>query len=155
VAVSTTTLTTGTFYHLACTWDGTNLKLYINGSQNQSVAQTITPAPNTSPLYIGQFGASSDFASGVIDDVRLYNRALSATEVTTDMNTAVGNPPPSPTPPPPPATVTGDLNNDSHVNIFDLSIMLSNYGKTGTGDLNNDGLINIFDLSILLSNYGQ
>jgi hypothetical protein len=155
VAVSTTTLTTGTFYHLACTWDGTNLKLYINGSQNQSVAQTITPAPNTSPLYIGQFGASNDFASGVIDDVRLYNRALSATEVTTDMNTAVGNPPPSPTPPPPPATVTGDLNNDSHVNIFDLSIMLSNYGKTGTGDLNNDGLINIFDLSILLSNYGK
>jgi hypothetical protein len=50
--------------------------------------------------------------------------------------------------------VTGDLTNDSHVNIFDLSIMLSSYGKTGAGDINNDGLVNIFDLSILLSHYG-
>ncbi len=52
---------------------------------------------------------------------------------------------------------TGDLNNDGQVNIFDLSILLSNYGQTGTasqGDLNGDGTIGVFDLSILLSNYG-
>jgi hypothetical protein len=149
-ATSTTALITGTFYHLACTWDGTNLKLYVNGSLNRTVAQTLTPAANTSPFYIGQFGASSDFTSGAIDDVRLYNRALSASEVSTDSSTPVGNPTP-------PASVTGDLNNDSHVNIFDLSIILSNYGKPppATGDINNDGLINIFDLSILLSNYGK
>jgi hypothetical protein len=58
-------------------------------------------------------------------------------------------------------TKTGDLNADSQVNIFDLSILLSNYSKTAAQssnpgcDLNNDGLINIFDLSILLSNYGK
>jgi hypothetical protein len=56
---------------------------------------------------------------------------------------------------------TGDLNADSQVNIFDLSILLSNYGKTKAQasnpacDLNNDSTINIFDLSILLSNYGK
>jgi hypothetical protein len=56
---------------------------------------------------------------------------------------------------------TGDLNSDNLVNIFDLSILLSNYGKTKAQatnpacDLNNDSQINIFDLSILLSNYGK
>jgi hypothetical protein len=56
---------------------------------------------------------------------------------------------------------TGDLNSDNVVNIFDLSILLSNYGKTKAQasnpacDLNNDNVVNIFDLSILLSNYGK
>jgi hypothetical protein len=56
---------------------------------------------------------------------------------------------------------TGDINADNVVNIFDLSILLSNYGKTKAQattpacDLNNDSQINIFDLSILLSNYGK
>ena len=51
----------------------------------------------------------------------------------------------------------GDLNSDSHVNITDLSILLSHYGTSGTpsqGDCNSDGSINITDLSILLSHYG-
>jgi hypothetical protein len=54
----------------------------------------------------------------------------------------------------------GDLNNDNFVNITDLSIILSDYGKTKAQalnpacDINNDNNVNIFDLSILLSNYG-
>ena len=48
----------------------------------------------------------------------------------------------------------GDCNNDKKVNIFDLSILLSNWQKaTNTCNLNGDGVINIFDLSILLSNW--
>jgi hypothetical protein len=56
---------------------------------------------------------------------------------------------------------TGDLNNDGQVSIFDLSILLSNFGKTTfqasspACDLNNDGQVSIFDLSILLSNFGK
>jgi hypothetical protein len=56
---------------------------------------------------------------------------------------------------------TGDLNSDNSINIFDLSILLTNYGKTSLQssnpacDLNSDGNINIFDLSILLSLYGS
>jgi hypothetical protein len=63
-------------------------------------------------------------------------------------------------PPPPPTTKTGDLNSDGLVNIFDMSILLSNYGKTTSQasnpacDLNSDGNINIFDLSMMLSLYG-
>jgi hypothetical protein len=60
-----------------------------------------------------------------------------------------------------PTNKNGDLNNDNAVNIFDLSILLSNYGKTqaqstnAKTDLNSDGNVNIFDLSTLLSNYGK
>jgi subtilisin family serine protease len=53
----------------------------------------------------------------------------------------------------PPGT-TGDLNGDGVVNIFDLSILLSNWGTSDPiADINNDGTVNIFDLSILLSNW--
>ncbi|HET9721518.1 MAG TPA: dockerin type I domain-containing protein [Candidatus Saccharimonadales bacterium] len=49
----------------------------------------------------------------------------------------------------------GDLNSDGHVNITDLSIMLSNWGTTNsTCDLNTNGSVDIFDLSILLSHFG-
>jgi len=54
-------------------------------------------------------------------------------------------------------TVTGDLNGDGHVNVFDLSIFLNHWQQTGASlpeDFNNDGTVNIFDLSILLSHYG-
>lgn len=52
------------------------------------------------------------------------------------------------------AVLKGDCNSDGKVNIFDLSIMLSNWKKaTTTCDLNGDSIINIFDFSILLSNW--
>jgi hypothetical protein len=54
------------------------------------------------------------------------------------------------------AGVIGDLNGDGTVNVFDLSILLSDWGtNTATADLNHDGTVNVFDLSTLLSNWGQ
>lgn len=55
-----------------------------------------------------------------------------------------------------PPAKQGDLNSDSKVDIFDLSILLSNYNKTGTNtaDINGDNIVNITDLSILLSKWG-
>ncbi len=46
-----------------------------------------------------------------------------------------------------------DINSSGKVDIFDLSILLRNWGKSGQGDLNNSGLIDIFDLSILLRSW--
>lgn len=54
-----------------------------------------------------------------------------------------------------PVAKKGDLDNDGKIDIRDLSLMLSSYGKSGSGDINNDGVINIVDLSILLSNWGK
>ncbi len=51
-----------------------------------------------------------------------------------------------------------DVNGDGHVNATDLSILASNYGKSGQtfaqGDINGDSSVNILDLSILASNWG-
>ena len=89
VLSSSTPMTAGQFRHLACTWNGTTLSLYIDGVLNTSVTQNLTPAGNTSPLYIGQFGGNSDRLSGIIDEVRIYNRALSQAEIQFDMNTPI------------------------------------------------------------------
>lgn len=60
--------------------------------------------------------------------------------------------------PPTPTPVPGDITGDNHVTLADLSILLSNFGKSGTraqGDVNGNGTINLSDLSIVLSNFGK
>ncbi len=86
---STTTIAANQFRHLACTWNGTTLSLYIDGVLNNSTGQTITPAGNTSLLYIGQFGGNADRLNGTIDEVRIYNRALSQADILRDMNSPI------------------------------------------------------------------
>ncbi|HVX24297.1 MAG TPA: Ig-like domain-containing protein [Candidatus Saccharimonadales bacterium] len=55
----------------------------------------------------------------------------------------------------PPPPLSGDLNDDHKVNIYDLSILLSHWNKAGAGDFNKNGRVDIFDLSTLLSHYGD
>ncbi|MBU4421551.1 LamG domain-containing protein [Patescibacteria group bacterium] len=73
----------GRWIHLAMTWDGTNQTIYLNGAQSTS---TIQGSPNFDGLSranrIGAQWNSTFFFNGKIDDVRMYNRALSAEEVT-------------------------------------------------------------------------
>ncbi len=61
---------------------------------------------------------------------------------------------------PVPPTIPGDINGDSHVDIYDLSILSTNWqtlsGATkAQGDLNGDGSVDIYDLSILSTNWGK
>ncbi len=67
--------------------------------------------------------------------------------------------PPTPTPPtpnPPSSGKAGDLNGDNKVNLTDLSLLLSSWGKADTkADLNKNGKVDLPDLSILLSNWGK
>jgi autotransporter-associated beta strand protein len=78
-----------TWTHLATTYDGATLRLYVNGVQ--VVSQAVTGAIRTSSgaLSIGGNAVWGEYFRGRIDDVRVYNRALSAAEVQTDMNTPV------------------------------------------------------------------
>jgi hypothetical protein len=49
----------------------------------------------------------------------------------------------------------GDANHDSHVDILDLSTLLTNYGTTNTAcDFNASGTVDVFDLSALLTHFG-
>jgi hypothetical protein len=55
-----------------------------------------------------------------------------------------------------PKRKVADLNNDTRINIRDLSILLSKWNTTNaTADLDNSGRVNIRDLSILLSRWGK
>jgi hypothetical protein len=72
-------------------------------------------------------------------------------------NVTVSNTTSPPQPPPPPPVTPGssnpDLDGNGIVDIFDLSKLLSNYGKSGVGDLDGNGIVDIFDLSRLLAQY--
>jgi hypothetical protein len=53
-------------------------------------------------------------------------------------------------------TKTADLNNDSKIDVLDMSQLLSKWGTTDSiADINSDGTVNIIDLSILLSTWGS
>lgn len=73
------TLAMNTWQHLAVTYNGTNFVFYINGNAVTSVAGSLGPA-NAEALKIGDSGTCSGFV-GLIDEVALYNRALTTNEI--------------------------------------------------------------------------
>jgi len=76
-------LNTNIWYHITLTWDGTNYVVYVDGGAKASGTYTGLPILETY-ADIGNNGYSSNRSeafSGIIDDVRIYNRALNAAEV--------------------------------------------------------------------------
>jgi len=84
---SSTVLATNTWYHIVILYDGTtNHYIYINGVQ---VGFSATPTLNTSntPIYIGPAVTTTWGAfNGKIAALRIYNRALTSSDVTTNFN---------------------------------------------------------------------
>ena len=78
-----------TWTHLAVTYDGTTLRLFVNGVQTSNKATTGALVTSTRPLRIGGNAVWGEHFAGVIDEVRIYNRALTAAEIAADMTTPV------------------------------------------------------------------
>jgi hypothetical protein len=77
-----TTLATGQWYHVAATWDGANVRIYVNGVlDNTPTARTGSIGTDTRALYIGGRSGGTDCFNGIVYDVRLYSRALLPTEI--------------------------------------------------------------------------
>jgi hypothetical protein len=77
-----TALATGQWYHVAMTWDGSYVRLYVNGaSDNTPAAKSAPIGTDARALYIGGRIGSTDFFDGILDDVRLYNYALGSSEI--------------------------------------------------------------------------
>jgi len=89
-AIGASPLSAVAWTHLACTYDGASVRLYVNGFQAGNVSATGAITTSTSPLTMGGNTPYGEFFNGRIDDVRVYNRALSLAEIQTDMNTPVG-----------------------------------------------------------------
>jgi hypothetical protein len=75
-----TKATTGTFQHVAATYDGSTLRLFVGGAQVASVGVSGTIPVGPGPLLIGNDGAERRFA-GTIDNITFSNRALDAAAV--------------------------------------------------------------------------
>ena len=86
--LGTAALATNTWTFLAETYDGSTLRLYVNGTLVSSQAQTGSIPTSTNPLQIGGDSIYGQYFAGMIDDVRIYNIALTATQIQSDMNHA-------------------------------------------------------------------
>ena len=89
-AYGTAALPANTWSFLTETYDGATLRLYLNGNQIASQAATGNIASSTNPLQIGGDGFYSQYFNGAIDNIRIYNTALTAAAIQTDMTTPIG-----------------------------------------------------------------
>ena len=80
--------TANTWAHLALTYDGTTVRLYVNGIQVSSTAKTGTIRTSTNQLQIGGDSIYGQYFQGIIDEIPIYNQPLSAAAIQTNMNTA-------------------------------------------------------------------
>lgn len=71
--------------YVAVTYDGTALRLYVNGSQVSSQATSGAIQVSDNPLWIGGNRPYGEHFHGLIDEVRVYARALRANEIRDDM----------------------------------------------------------------------
>ena len=75
------------YSHVAMTYDGTTIRIYINGTLDASQTTTIgtLAQANTQVLYLGGLGGSNLFM-GAVDEIGIYNRALSQSEIQAIVN---------------------------------------------------------------------
>ncbi len=88
--VSSDALSTGNWYHVVGTYDGSQMKIYVNGVLKGSISKSgnIDYYAATSDPVIGTRSpyTPGEFFNGMIDEARIYNRALSESEVSSRFN---------------------------------------------------------------------
>ena len=78
IAPAASPLPAGTWSHLATTYDGSQLRLYVNGTQVAQTAASGSIATSTAPLRIGGNAVWGEWFSGWIDEVRDLRAVRSA-----------------------------------------------------------------------------
>jgi hypothetical protein len=83
VARSASTITVGPFYHIVGTYDGSQVRLYVNGVLEGQAAVSAVVDYDTRPVFIGTSGETvfDGKLNGIVDEASIYNRALDASEV--------------------------------------------------------------------------
>jgi hypothetical protein len=138
--------------HVASTYDGQNLKIFLNAVEAGSAEVSGNPCNNDIPLTLGAIESGSRLNYyGYYDDARIYSRALTPGELLTVMNGGEIPEEPQPT--------GGDATGDGKVDIFDLVLVAQNFGMTSgfdiRADLNSDGGVDIYDLVVVAQNFGK
>lgn len=129
--LSTNPLPVNTWSHVCVTADGSMVRFWVNGVQTSAKVQSSPMQVSTKPLEIGGDGVYGQYFTGKIDEVRIYNRALTQAEIQTDMNTPIGGVAPP---------VITDIHPDDPVTIgwdYDPAISINGFGlyagATATG----------------------
>lgn len=115
---STTTRSLNTWYHVAGVYNASarTLDIYVNGVLvNGALSGTIPSSQFNNSAVNVNIGrrAGGFYFNGIIDEVRIYNRALSLAEIQTDMSTPLGAT----------STISScDLNRDAAINVADVQL---------------------------------
>ena len=129
------------WHHLAATYDGASIKLYINGALAASMAQTGAITTNGNPLALGNQTGFSEYFGGYADEMRVWNVARTQAEIQNNMNRELD-----------PATQTG------LVSYYTFNQGIAAGTNTGLARVidqkgNNNGTLNNFALSGAVSNF--
>jgi hypothetical protein len=113
-------LAVNTWYMITYVIDNTNqqVRLYLDADLKQTISISGTPLLMQAgqSMRIGHTGSDTEWMNGLIDDVRIYNYALSGDEV----RWLLCDKPPK-----------GDLNRDCNVNFLDFAILISEWLDCG------------------------
>jgi len=79
-----------TWYNVVGTYDGSSMRIYVNGVLKNTKTQAGTLATNTSTAKIGTFQGTNYNLNGKISNVSIYNRALTAVEISQNFEATRG-----------------------------------------------------------------
>jgi hypothetical protein len=85
----TAALTLDVWSHLAATYNGTTLTIFVNGVAASTRSVPGSLRTSTGVLRIGGTSVWGEWFKGKLDDVRVYDKALTATQIKSDMKVAV------------------------------------------------------------------
>lgn len=91
-ATASTALSLSTWQHIACSYDLAQLRVFVNGNQvgSQAINRSLLVDTSNPWRFGSDAGGTYNDYSGTLDEARIYNRALSPTEVQKLYNWAPG-----------------------------------------------------------------
>ncbi len=114
-AIAPSPLVANVWSHLALTFDGSQLRFYVNGVLASTASRSTNLNTSTQPLSIGGSTSTNQYFSGMIDEIRIYNVPRTASQIQADMNAPIGAGTP--------VLSSGcDLNGDGAVNQTDVQL---------------------------------
>jgi len=136
--ISTSDVNDDQWHHIVAVRESSMLSLYVDGVPEVTGVESLHNADSANDLFIGTFNGAAGNAAfeGLIDEVALYNHALS--EASIAMHLSPGEP-----------LTPGDVTGEGDVNLADFEVIRQNFLLSVTmrneGDLIRDGIVNFAD----------
>lgn len=85
------TLSDGVWHHVGVTYDGTNLRIYVDGRQDSTTTKTLNTASTGLAVGTAPWNVGGNFLAGSVDEVRMFTRVLAASEFAQIYGSTSGN----------------------------------------------------------------